>query len=96
MHGEHEVGAALEVEPEVDAVGERLLERVAETAAGGVRDADDAIREEEQDGDDDGGLGAEILAHDVLRGAPTPICRQPRWHALVFFLWPASGWTRMI
>ena len=69
LDGEHEVGAALEVEAEVDAVGEGLLEGIAETLAGGVRDADDAIREEEQDGDDDGGLGAEILAHDVLRGA---------------------------
>ena len=70
MHGQHQVGAALQVEPEVDAVCQRLLERVAEALAGGVRNADDAVCEEQQNGDDDSQFRGEILAHDVLFGEP--------------------------
>ena len=57
---------------------ERLLERVAETITGV---AEDAVDEEQENGDDDCCLGGEILAHDVftggagIRGADAPASR---------------------
>ena len=57
VDGEHEVSAALEIESEVDAVGERLLK-----AVGG--DADDAVDEEQQNDDDDCQFRAQLIAHD--------------------------------
>ncbi len=53
---EHEMGAALEVEPEMDAVRERLLEAA-------VRDAEDAVDEDHHHRDDEACFSGQILTH---------------------------------
>ncbi len=49
-HLKDEVGAALQIEPQMDAVQHRLLERVAAQAG---RNTEDAVEKDQQHSDDD-------------------------------------------
>ncbi len=71
---EHKMGTALEVEPEMDTVRERLLETA-------VRDAKDPVDEDHEHRDDEACFSGQIFAHCFVTPLPSEVQRLNRLHS---------------